>query len=197
MEMWARRIRQEAFNSEREKMNCDYILTAHHANDNVETILMHLDDGCGMDSVLLRKSLRFGDGNRFARRGMGRFGVGLPQGSLHQADEITVWSWQAGQGNAQMVPIWISMVAQRLRCESAELLKLERVRISSDPLLPFQSPPILPASRHQASQSRPPESEILILRGSNPLPTGGTGDFRMPTGGTGRQALWMGNDGNP
>jgi tRNA(Ile)-lysidine synthase len=51
MEMWARRIRQEAFNSAREKMNCDYILTAHHANDNVETILMHLDDGCGIEGL--------------------------------------------------------------------------------------------------------------------------------------------------
>ena len=59
-----------------------------------------LDDGCGMDSALLRRSLRFGDGNRFARRSMGRFGVGLPQASLHQANEIKVWSWQAGQGNA-------------------------------------------------------------------------------------------------
>ena len=59
-----------------------------------------LDNGGGMDPVLLRKSLRFGDGNRFDRRGMGRFGVGLPQASLHQADEIKIWSWQAGIPNA-------------------------------------------------------------------------------------------------
>ena len=39
MEMWARRIRQEAFESTRLKKNCDFLLTAHHANDNVETIL--------------------------------------------------------------------------------------------------------------------------------------------------------------
>ncbi|MBC8345360.1 MAG: tRNA lysidine(34) synthetase TilS [Candidatus Marinimicrobia bacterium] len=51
MEMWARRIRKEAFDSTGQKMNCDFILTAHHANDNIETILMHLDDGCGIEGL--------------------------------------------------------------------------------------------------------------------------------------------------
>ncbi|HIA84090.1 MAG TPA: tRNA lysidine(34) synthetase TilS [Candidatus Marinimicrobia bacterium] len=51
MEMWARRIRQEAFESTRLKKNCDFLLTAHHANDNVETILMHMDDGCGVEGL--------------------------------------------------------------------------------------------------------------------------------------------------
>ena len=51
MEMWARRVRQDAFESTRKKLNCDYILTAHHANDNLETILMHLDDGCGIEGL--------------------------------------------------------------------------------------------------------------------------------------------------
>ena len=72
--------------------------------------------------------------------------------------------------------------------KSGELLKLERVRISSNPLPPecrhlrhlFQSIPILPASRPQASRSRPPESEILILGGSSPAAQGGTGCHRLP-----------------
>ena len=51
IEMWARRIRQSAFASAQEKFNCDWILTAHHANDNVETILMHLDNGCGIEGL--------------------------------------------------------------------------------------------------------------------------------------------------
>ncbi len=51
MEMWARRIRQDAYNSTRERMNCDFILTAHHSNDNIETILMHLNDGCGIEGL--------------------------------------------------------------------------------------------------------------------------------------------------
>lgn len=51
MEMWSRRIRQSAFASAQEQFNCDWTLTAHHANDNVETILMHLDDGCGIEGL--------------------------------------------------------------------------------------------------------------------------------------------------
>ena len=51
MEMWARRIRQKSFELARNEFQCDFILTAHHANDNVETILMHLDDGCGIEGV--------------------------------------------------------------------------------------------------------------------------------------------------
>ena len=59
------------------------------------------------------------------------------------------------------------------------------------PLSPLSLPPIHsnPASiQHpgiQDSRFRPPESEILILGGSNPLRTGGIGDFRMPQGITG------------
>ena len=51
MEMWARRIRQDTYLSAKEKFDCDYILTAHHANDLVETILMHLDSGCGIEGL--------------------------------------------------------------------------------------------------------------------------------------------------
>ena len=59
-----------------------------------------LDNGMGMDQVTLRRSLRIGDGTRFSRKGMGRFGVGLPQASIHQADIARVWAWQNGPGNA-------------------------------------------------------------------------------------------------
>ena len=95
-------------------------------------------------------------------------------------------------------------------CISAELLKLERVRISSNPLLPFQSPPSPPSpppihsnpssiqtSRHQASRPRPPESEILIYRGSSPLPQGISGCHRMPQGGTGCPTFSSQNHSNP
>ena len=68
---------------------------------------------------------------------------------------------------------------------SAELLKLERVRLSSNPLSPecrhlrhlLQSC-LHRASSHQPSRSRPPESEISIVGGSNPLPQGITGRHR-------------------
>ena len=51
MEMWARRVRHDTYLSAKGKFNCDYILTAHHANDLVETILMHLDSGCGIEGL--------------------------------------------------------------------------------------------------------------------------------------------------
>ena len=51
MEMWGRRIRHTAFESAQKEFNCNWILTGHHANDNVETILMHLEDGCGIEGL--------------------------------------------------------------------------------------------------------------------------------------------------
>ena len=51
IEMWARRIRYNAFSEVKEEFCCDYIFTAHHANDLVETEIMHLNDGCGIEGL--------------------------------------------------------------------------------------------------------------------------------------------------
>ena len=59
-----------------------------------------LDNGGGMDAETLRRSLRYGDGTRRAREGIGRFGVGLPNSSMSQAKQVDVWSWQSGVTNA-------------------------------------------------------------------------------------------------
>ena len=53
-----------------------------------------------MDAETLRRSLRYGDGTRRAREGIGRFGVGLPNSSMSQAKQVDVWSWQSGVTNA-------------------------------------------------------------------------------------------------
>lgn len=67
---------------------------------NLEFIAV-LDDGCGMDTETLRSGLRFGGGSHFGGKGsIGRFGVGLPQASMSQAERVDVWSWQAGSTNA-------------------------------------------------------------------------------------------------
>ena len=60
------------------------------------------DDGCGMDAVTLRRALRFGDGTRLDRksRGIGRFGVGLPNSSISQCRKVDIWSWTNGPENA-------------------------------------------------------------------------------------------------
>ncbi len=59
-----------------------------------------LDNGEGMDGDTLRGSLRYGHGTRRERRGIGRFGLGLPNSSMSQARRVDVWSWQSGATNA-------------------------------------------------------------------------------------------------
>lgn len=62
------------------------------------------DDGCGMSQDLLSKVLTFGFGthlrqtqaigtNAFGR--MGKYGVGLPNSSISQCEETSVYSWQS------------------------------------------------------------------------------------------------------
>jgi hypothetical protein len=53
-----------------------------------------LDNGRGMDRELVQSCLRIGYGTRTDRKGMGRFGVGLPQSSLHVCPLVEVYSWQ-------------------------------------------------------------------------------------------------------
>ena len=66
-----------------------------------------LDNGSGMDKQTLRRSLRYGDGTRFERGGIGRFGLGLPNSSMSQAKRVDVWSWQSGVTNAHHT--WLSI----------------------------------------------------------------------------------------
>ena len=61
-----------------------------------------IDNGVGMDSTTLRRALKFGDGTRNDRskKGIGRFGVGLPQSSISQCQRVDIWTWQNGVDNA-------------------------------------------------------------------------------------------------
>ena len=59
-----------------------------------------LDNGGGMDKDTLRGSLRYGYGTRRRRKGIGRFGLGLPNSSMSQARRVDIWSWQSGATNA-------------------------------------------------------------------------------------------------
>ena len=69
-----------------------------------------LDDGEGMDAITLRGSLRYGHGTRRERRGIGRFGLGLPNSSLSQAKRVDVWSWRSGVTNALHTRLYIEDV---------------------------------------------------------------------------------------
>ena len=54
------------------------------------------DDGTGMPPNVLQLALQFGGSTRFnSRRGTGRYGMGLPNGSLSQASRVDVFSWMA------------------------------------------------------------------------------------------------------
>ncbi len=61
------------------------------------------DDGIGMSPRTMRTALQFGGSTRFnSRKGLGRYGMGLPNGSLSQARRVDVYSW-TNPGN-----IWAS-----------------------------------------------------------------------------------------
>jgi hypothetical protein len=52
------------------------------------------DNGTGMSPRTLQMALQFGGSTRFdSRRGTGRYGMGLPNGSLSQARRVVVRSW--------------------------------------------------------------------------------------------------------
>lgn len=62
-----------------------------------------LDNGHGMDTDTLRRSLKYGDGSGNGNSGesrIGKFGMGLPNSSLSQCTQVEVWSWTNGPGNA-------------------------------------------------------------------------------------------------
>ena len=60
-----------------------------------------LDDGVGMTPEILRLALQFGNGTHLTdRRGIGRFGMGLPNSSISQCRRVEIWTWQNGPDNA-------------------------------------------------------------------------------------------------
>ena len=69
-----------------------------------------MDDGRGMDPNTLRGSLRYGFGTRRSRKGIGRFGIGLPNSSMSQARRVDIWSWQSGVTNAMHTYLAIAEV---------------------------------------------------------------------------------------
>jgi len=55
------------------------------------------DDAVGMSKDELWDALQFGGGTRRgAKKGMGKFGFGLPNSSISQCDRVEVYSWQKG-----------------------------------------------------------------------------------------------------
>ena len=51
LEEAGRRVRYECFAKLREQLNADFVVTAHTASDQVETVLMRVIRGCGLDGL--------------------------------------------------------------------------------------------------------------------------------------------------
>lgn len=61
-----------------------------------EVAIAVLDNGHGMDRDTLWTALQFGGTERFGdRRGLGRFGMGLPNSSVSQSRRVEVYAWRA------------------------------------------------------------------------------------------------------
>ncbi|WP_386340580.1 ATP-binding protein [Xanthomonas citri pv. citri] len=55
------------------------------------------DNASGMSPGLLRKALQFGNGSHLEKaqqKGIGKFGMGLPNSSISQCKRVDVWTWQ-------------------------------------------------------------------------------------------------------
>lgn len=81
-----------------------------------------LDDGMGMTAEWVQGCLRFGNGTRRTEKGMGKFGVGLPQSSLYASPRVEVYSWQDGIDNAYSAFLDIEMISkgEQLKIKPAE-----------------------------------------------------------------------------
>lgn len=83
----------------------------------VVTEVGFLDNGDGMNSTVLGNCLGIGASTRQARKGMGRFGVGLPQASLYACPLIEVYSWQGEIENAKKVYLDIEKIKNGVQTE--------------------------------------------------------------------------------
>jgi len=76
----------------------------------IVTEIAFLDNGTGMDKETLNSCLQIGSSTRRERKGMGRFGVGLPQASLHVCPRVEVYAWQGGISNCLMTYLDIDLI---------------------------------------------------------------------------------------
>ena len=84
-----------------------------------------LDNGIGMDDETLEKALVIGESTRRERKGMGRFGVGLPQASLYVSPHVEVYSWQEN-GNVRKVYLDVAKIKTG---EQKEIVGVEEATI--------------------------------------------------------------------
>lgn len=76
-----------------------------------------LDNGSGMTYEEIEGCLGIGYSTRTDRKGMGRFGVGLPQASLYACPAVDVYSWQNGCENCKKVFLDINKIKSEEQTE--------------------------------------------------------------------------------
>lgn len=79
-----------------------------------------LDNGRGMDYETLKGCLTIGYTTNQERKGMGRFGVGLPQASVFVCNRVEVYSWQHGISHCKKVYLDVEEVKAKNLNEIAE-----------------------------------------------------------------------------
>jgi hypothetical protein len=85
------------------KIDVQVICVEKQTNDNGRAgqNITHIgvyDNASGMPKDILQQALQFGGTTRrFATKGMGKFGMGLPNASISQANCVDVYSWQNGE----------------------------------------------------------------------------------------------------
>ena len=73
-----------------------------------------LDNGEGMPPETLRLALQFGNGTHLTdRKGIGRFGMGLPNSSISQCRRVEVYTWQSGPDNAMHTYLDVDEIERR------------------------------------------------------------------------------------
>lgn len=84
--------------------------------NNISEIVF-LDNGSGMSYEEIEGCLGIGYSTRTDRKGMGRFGVGLPQASLYACPSVDVYSWQDGYENCRKVFLDIEKIKNEEQTE--------------------------------------------------------------------------------
>ena len=130
-------------NSEEANAKNAFVILGEHVDPSSGRKVVHeigfLDDGDGMDTRILGSCLGIGSSTRYARRGLGRFGVGLPQASLYACPEVIVYSWQNGLQNCQKVFLDINKVKAGEQTEIADPIN-EQIPDKYQQYIHYQTP---------------------------------------------------------
>ncbi len=92
--------------------------------NNISEIVF-LDDGSGMTNEEIEGCLGIGYSTRTDRKGLGRFGVGLPQASLYACPAVDVYSWQGGYDNCKKVFLDIDKIKNEEQTEIEDPISSE------------------------------------------------------------------------